>query len=211
MRLLMAIFVSLFFFASSTSALTPIPGLTVVEDTHMSWEAGGGSGDYFAKINQEVIPCCSGNYSYTGAYFNFPVGNDSLFEGAGHLVDEGSVWYLVEPGDVFTEATIMAGKFLSITGGFGSLPDGNNAIPLPGEEFYLGVATAEDNEYDTPNIFGWLKLGLTQSLELVMLDNAVSYASKGIIIGTSTAIPEPSSIALLVGSIAACILRRSAL
>lgn len=201
MRLLIAVVAVLGFLSSAAQAVL------VVEDTNMAWETTNPYGvDYFGRINQE--PGSGPLADYTGALFNFPVGVNFEFEGAGFLVDEGSTWYLVETGDVFTEQAIRAGEFLPIAGGFSDLPGGNNSIQISGEEFYLGVVTGEEFNYDVPTVFGWIKLGLTDTFELEMLDNAVSYASKGIIIGTSIAIPEPSSMVLLLGSFVGMAARR---
>jgi hypothetical protein len=102
---------------------------------------------YRAIVEQEP------NGNDTGVGFNFTGTSLQVTE---TTLDEGSDWYLVQPGDVFSAATIAANQFpgLIVLGG----PRPPVAIPLG--NFYLGVNTGTGFTSGVPNrqVFGWLEL-----------------------------------------------------
>jgi hypothetical protein len=117
-------------------------------------------------------------------------------------IDEGSDWYLADYGDEFSTRTIEAGEFGPLWGTWQ-----HETITVSGE-FYLGVNTGkgyyEDEDgyfHELRDVFGWVKLRNTPE-GIEQLDCAVAYGNGGIIIGTSTVVPEPSQFGLVAGLIA---------
>jgi hypothetical protein len=116
-------------------------------------------------------------------------------------LDEESDWYLVEAGDAFSKQSIAAGKFTPLFTTDHPYP----AVSV-GSDFYLGVNTGVS--FEARESFGWLHLRLNNVAALTMVENVVAYDSPGIIVGTTTVVPEPSTIALLGFSLLGAILRR---
>jgi hypothetical protein len=111
-------------------------------------------------------------------------------------IDEGSDWYLGAAGVIFSASRIANGEFgLFVRSDFSGATI--NPITTTGASFYLCVNTGTGFSATGPNreIFGWAELksdGSTLSLS----SSAVSYTMPGIIIGTTTAVPEPASAGL---------------
>ena len=152
--------------------------------------------------------------NYDGTVYQNVAGTDPtqvLFRFvSGHLgittftVDQGSDWYFVQPGVQFGPAQIAANLFTAVPYTFPAPPytsPPSPGYPIGNGDFYLGVATSDlPNPPFTRNIFGWIQIHDVGGV-LSAGNNAVSYHSQGIIVGTSTEIPapEPSTI-MLVGS-----------
>ena len=129
------------------------------------------------------------------------------------LVDEASGWYFADPNDVFTTGSWKAGSFTPFGGHPNYLPgpyfDVGYYIP-----FYLAVASGGgiwnpsiEESYWTAPVFGWALFQNTPT-GLQLLDSAVAYGSQGIVVGTMTAVPEPSITALfLCGGLASFFVR----
>jgi hypothetical protein len=120
-------------------------------------------------------------------------------------LDEGSDWYVVHPGDVFSSTTIAAGEFQPLIT-FG--PTGHPPVAVGSGDFYLGVNTGLG--FDIPDdrtVFGWVHLRQVLG-SLAMVDNVMSYESRGIVVGTSTVVPEPSTTMLLAASLAIAVFSR---
>jgi hypothetical protein len=113
-----------------------------------------------------------------------------------YLDSDGSDWYFVQPGNAFSDVAVAAGQFPVIIdfNSFGMATVG------PGE-FFLGVRTSfgSASPPGPPNrtAYGWVHLRPENGV-LTMVENVMSYNSRGIIVGTTTVVPEPASIALLV-------------
>ena len=136
-------------------------------------------------------------------------------------LDEGSDWYVTNPGDLFTRDSIDAGQFnfLPIQSQ-SAIPGGSLDVEV-GESFFLGVNTGSSEDFGSGygdsvvsfdairQHFGWGEFLINQNGELQILDSAVAYDLGGIVIGTSTAIPEPSSGLLMLAGTAFPFLRRS--
>jgi hypothetical protein len=109
-------------------------------------------------------------------------------------LDEGSDWFLVQPGDTFSAATINAGQFPVIHDV--NPPHGGEVTVGPGE-FYLGVRTGRGfggpGGKPNRNAYGWVHLRPENGM-LTMVQNVMSYNSRGIIVGTTTVVPEPSTV-----------------
>lgn len=137
------------------------------------------------------------SFSYDGARIKFE--NVTL--------DGGSDWFLVQPGDTFSRATINAGQFPTI---INILPP-----PLGGEvtvgsgEFYLGVSTGMwfGPDMRSRTAYGWVHLRPVDGV-LTMVENVMSYNSPGIIVGTTTLVPEPATGVLVTAAGLVCLCRR---
>jgi len=133
-------------------------------------------------------------------------------------LDEGSDWFVTNPGDLFTRDSIDAGQFNFLPIQYESAIPGGSLDVEVGESFFLGVNTGSSDDFFSGDSvpfdvirqhFGWGEFLINQNGELQILDSAVAYDLGGIVIGTSTAIPEPSSGLLMLAGIAFPFLRRS--
>jgi hypothetical protein len=129
-------------------------------------------------------------------------------------LDEGSNWYFTRAGDRFDAQSIASQQFPLIIGfasnanivansvSFSPFVDFALGLEDGPDDFYLGVATGSAPWMGPREVYGWLKLRLIQpqfsAPRLEYLDSAMSYG-QGIVIGTSVAVPEPSSCALSAG------------
>ena len=132
-------------------------------------------------------------------------------------LDEGSDWFVTNPGDLFTRDSIDAGQFNFLPIQLESAIPGGSLDVEVGESFFLGVNTGSSDDFFNFGVpfdsirqhFGWGEFLINQNGELQILDSAVAYDLGGIVIGTSTAIPEPSSGLLMLAGAAFLFLRRS--
>jgi hypothetical protein len=111
-------------------------------------------------------------------------------------IDEEADWYLVKPGDAFSKAGIAAKKFTPLFTSDNPYP----ALTV-GRDFFLGVNTGISLP-DYRESFGWVhfRIGVHiggEWLSLNMIENAMSYDSPGIIVGTHTVVPEPAALAMV--------------
>jgi PEP-CTERM motif-containing protein len=159
-------------------------------------------GNYTATVYQDVA-----RTNPTSVWLNFDGANLGI---TATNIDEGSDWYFVHPGDQFGTATIAAGQFQAV------LPYNVNTVPpfrgsFVGEgDFILGVSTGLGFTNGTPNRneFGWITIHNDNGV-LEGFDNAISYDSPGIIVGTLTEVPEPTSLVLIaLGGLGLIRLRR---
>ena len=173
MRNSLFIFVTLFFLSNANAQV-------VVEDTNITF-AGSGM-NYTGTILQDLQ---GDDTSVDFAY------EDSTLEAVLTVVDEGSDWYLVGAGDTFSSASIANGDHEAIF-----TLDTDVAVLVGDTTFYLGVNTGlgfgTDPNIFSPgrDVFGWVQLQNNQG-NLEVIGSAVVYGGTGVIVGTSTAIPEP--------------------
>ena len=112
-------------------------------------------------------------------------------------LDEQSDWYLVEPGDAFSDAAIAAVQFpVLFDANWPNTPIGG-PVSLGSGEFYLGVRTgAGFGGGPNRTAYGWVHLR-PDGGGLTMVENVMSYNSRGIIVGTTTVVPEPAALAIV--------------
>jgi hypothetical protein len=112
------------------------------------------------------------------------------------LLDEGSDWFLVQPGDIFSAATINAGQFPPIVNVTPEI-NGSEVTVGPGD-FYLCLRTGRGfaNSRPNRNAYGWVHLRPENGM-LTMVENVMSYNSRGIIVGTTIVVPEPCARVLV--------------
>lgn len=175
----------------------------VISNTNVSLSDGGFAGaDYALTVFQDEAGTdpTSILFNVTGSILTFVTSN----------IDEGSDWYLASFEDEFSNGNIQADLFQvfvrATTSGFES-----NDLNVGFGSFYLGVNTGNmDGGFDPfppRNLYGWVRLQNTGG-SLTMLGNAMSYQGTGVVIGTTQAIPEPSSLTLLLGMFATTFWRR---
>ena len=121
--------------------------------------------------------------------------DDAKLKTSSILLDEASDWFLVQPGDIFSAATINAGQFPAIVNVTPEIK-GSEVTVGPGE-FYLGLRTGRGfaNSRPNRNAYGWVHLRPDNGV-LTMVGNVMSYNSRGIIVGTTTIVPEPTALAM---------------
>jgi hypothetical protein len=148
-----------------------------------------------------------------GCFTSFSMDYDGTSLVAQRLtLDEQSDWFLVEPGDVFSAATIAGGQFpILFDSNWPNTPLGG-PLTVGAGEFYLGVRTGvgfggSPGNPGPPNrnAYGWVHLRPENGV-LTMVENVMSYNSRGIVVGTTTVVPEPASLEIVlfgVGMIAA--------
>jgi hypothetical protein len=160
-----------------------------------------GSGNFSFRVFQDAAAT-----DHTGVWFNyqpFNIAQPASISLANINIDEGSDWYVVHEGDVFSPSTIQAGLFTPIvTSGPTSYP----AVDLGrAGDVWLGIATGRG--FQTPvqrTVFGWVHLQQFATLTPFMIENVMSYDSPGIIVGTTTLVPEPAMISTAICALLWC-------
>jgi hypothetical protein len=158
---------------------------TVVPDTNIKFGLDDFDPGYLFMVDKTNAPPGFPRYTSVVMKYNAPT-----IEVIDWTVDAGSDWYLVKPGDAFSPQNIQAGLFLRMFEVLDGPPHyAHAAVDVGLSDFWLGVATS----YSGPRtVFGWVHLQPTSPTELTMLANAISYNSPGIIVGTTTLVPEPT-------------------
>jgi len=175
---------------------SPVSG-QIVEDTNITVNSNPGS----FSLTVFQTPEIGVNGDETFVFGAVTVADSTamlLFEGA--VLDEGSDWFATNQGDLFTRETIDSGQFNTLIGG----PQAGPLTVAVDQPFFLGVNTGVDPIDFLPKRqhFGWGEFLINQNGELQILDSAVAYDQGGIVVGTSVAIPEPSSgLLMLVGGV----------
>lgn len=152
-------------------------------------QALGGSG---ARVRQGP----SNPADYTGFYFINQGGSSFQFF---TLLDEGVRVFFLEGNDPITAQAIQANSYTELT-----YP---NTYQIPnGADFYVGLYTGYNpwiivngslvytGIYIDP-VFGWAEL-FNNNGTIQLLDSALAFESQGIYAGTTTLIPEPTTLSL---------------
>ena len=103
---------------------------TVISNSNLLLSPGLFGADYTFSVYQNAAAT-----NGTAFYFDY---DGTKVTYVTELIDEGSDWYVVKPGDAFTPANIQAGLFTPIVT-FG--PVGYGPINVGSGDFWLGVST----------------------------------------------------------------------
>jgi hypothetical protein len=107
------------------------------------------------------------------------------------FLDEGVRVFLVSANQHISQQAIQSGSYTELL-------SPNSYVFGSGSPFYLGLYTGEtfpqNGIYSDP-LFGWARLVNNQGV-IEMLDSALVYKAQGILAGTQTIIPEPSTFSL---------------
>lgn len=145
----------------------------------------GPSGQPAYQIQTWTQPNGAGN----GAYVWVTINGSLILSPYSSSVGIGQRWFSVTNGTVFNSAALST-----------ETPFANNLSPPfnPGQiqlsvgtNFYLAFVQLEG----FTNQYGWVQLQYTGS-SLTLLGNAIENSGSGIIVGTTTVVPEPSALML---------------
>lgn len=147
------------------------------------------------------------NHGGDGAILGLAIDGSLVLRPTSYSVGIGHVWYSVTPGTVIDPAFAMTAPAFAnaFTGNL------NGSIQLvPGQTYLLGF-WLDANGNSIPGLgdrFGWASFTYNSS-SLTLVGNAIESTGAGIIAGTTTAVPEPSSaLLLLLGLVAMPAVRR---
>jgi hypothetical protein len=113
------------------------------------------------------------------------------------LTDEQAEFFIVQPGDRLTRQAVLTNQFPHLSIGPPPAPPGGGLAFYEhnGNDFHLGIS-APVRYLEQPGFpiqeFGWMHLQ-PDGNELKMLANVMSYNSPGIVIGTTTLVPESAT------------------
>jgi len=186
--------------ALALPALLSLPANAVVESGHWSVFESYDSYPQDATEHYVTVDQTVGG-DYTGTFLLYDPAANTLSYIA-HNTDEGSQLFLVRAGDVLTNAALagMPG---------GTLP-GSWSLQgtLVGEDFYLGVRTGSmfdpGYSYDSPEgytSFGWAHFREGADGRLFIVDSAMAFRERGIVVGTMQAVPEPAAWASMLAGL----------
>ena len=122
-------------------------------------------------------------------------------------LDEGSDWFVVQPGDVFSQPAIAESMFPLLFEVSSYTPIPGPSLTVGTDDFWLGVATGTVL-FGQRTAYGWMHLqpSFPGSTSLQMVENVMTYDSLGVVIGTTTAlVPEPSTIAMSLCAVVWCL------
>jgi hypothetical protein len=147
--------------------------------------SGGGSGD-FARFEVYQTPDNSRNtcfhiFTWDLIHFNFGICLDISLE-----------LFPVALGDRFTKELVLATPL-------GGLLGVGDVAFVPSSSFYLGIYTIahisafENFEPNLPRGIGWVKISYLDGTFAVE-ESAIDFSGQGLIVGTTTVIPEGSTL-----------------
>lgn len=171
----------------------------VVEAGH--WRFTQDPAGPFGNFSVQVDQTAGGDY--TGTFFNYNA-NAGTLTYIGANVDEGSEVWLTQAG------AVVDNNFKP------SLTSGITTVAV-GTDFYLGAATssATDPGFSWATLsnrtsFGWAHFRADSSGKLTLVDSAMAFREPGIVVGTLSAVPEPSTWALMALGLAGLAVGRHA-
>jgi hypothetical protein len=135
--------------------------------------------------------------------FNYDANHQLRFVAT--TADAETLMVVAHAGDVITESTLLSSSVWGNT--WFSSAYGNH--PVTGTDFYVagmfdevvvgaGQPTPPGGSSLSFRRFGWTHLVADASGTLTVADSAMAYGELGIIVGTTQAVPEPSSLALML-------------
>ncbi len=135
---------------------------------------------------------------YTGFMFDSIGG--SWYQYGGSYLDEGLDLYSVVSGNTFTPAAITNGDFSGFS--FGSYYN------FPSIS-YIGLVTPSRDAGLTGYLpaYGWARVSSSGGV-LTILDHAIDYSGNGLIVGTTTVVPEPCVTGLIAIGLGCFFIRR---
>lgn len=168
----------------------------VVVNTNVSLGSGnfGGFPVYEFALTIEQYPPPGG--SGTSIFFDRSAQN--LIYRSMNL-DGGSYWYFADLNDRFTANNIAQGNFTLF-----NQPD--QSFQVPYGNFYFGVRTFSDFGENIQG-FGWALMNNSVT-GLTLLGSAITYDQPGIIVGTTTTVPEPGVMCLLLPALTTLVFAR---
>lgn len=190
----------------ASTALYAMSSHAVVEAGHWSVTnitPTGNSGNVAITLDQTISGDVTGtilNYSPASGTLSFVTLN----------VDEGSELFLAQAGSSFTNATAASPAFVSLFS--------TSTTPIKvGTDFYLAGRTRSMtdpgfswSQTDFYSSFGWAHVKVDAQGKLQILDSAMAFREGGIVIGTTQAIPEPGTYALMgIGLVGMACLRKT--
>lgn len=129
------------------------------------------------------------NGSGDGGFVETTLNSNLVLSPYSVTVGIGETWYSVTNGTVFAPSTRST---LTIFASNLETPPYPEQLQLSvGQDFYLAVWLQEPQDR-----YGWAHLKLTSSSTLTLLGSAIEDTGSGIIVGTTTVVPEPSSFCL---------------
>lgn len=184
-----------FAFLLATSA---VASAATISGTNVVLSTNAGFSDYTLTVYQNA-----GATDPTSIFFDRQ-GQNLIFRT--YNVDESSDWYFADYNNSFTAASISQSAFMA----FNQVDQSYN---VGFGDFYLGVNTGNGFQGGSPGreVFGWALLRNSAN-GLQLLENAVTYDSPGIRVGTTTTVPEPTTLFLLsLASVGSLSVRRRSL
>ena len=160
---------------------------------------GGGPGDYVVDLPGSGNP----------VFFLAELPGDQFSSPAFGIAERFDVFQVV-PGEIvsptFVNATTPLFTNTAARSGVLNLAVGDSTFLgyYVDADFYLGT---NNNIPEPGDTFGWFELSNTVT-GLEILGGAAALGFEGIIVGTTTAVPEPGSATLVLGMVAATMLRR---
>ena len=132
---------------------------------------------------------------------------------AGFVSADGGIdLFLVQPNQVFSPAAVDAG---SVTVIHNLVPPKSSPPVFVGtSDIYLGVRTGvgfippftPDHVVPNRDVYGWVHLRPVNGV-LTMVENVISYNSRGIVVPTTSVVPEPTSAAMVACGLVIGLLR----
>jgi hypothetical protein len=114
------------------------------------------------------------------AYVTFNYVNGMLDFRTNQFAGRQGDYFLVSAGDIFSEATIGKYPAVFLEGRIPGPP-----IQVGTSDFFLGVHIGGSTDY------GWVQFRPSDG-EVTMVANTMSYGSRGIVVGTTQVVPEPT-------------------
>lgn len=149
----------------------------------------------FANDSGTVSAWTQPNLSGDGAIVSLTINSNLQLQPTLYSVGIGHVWYSVQANTVIDPAFAMSAP--PFVNAFTGYLGGRIQLAL-GQTFLLAF-WLDENINSTPgpgDRFGWARFSYTAS-GLSLVNSAIESTGTGIIAGTTTAVPEPSSLLLL--------------
>lgn len=98
-------------------------------------------------------------------------------------------WFVAQQGQEFTAQNIAGGQFDKI-------PFGGSLVPFPSTPRYVAFHVTPIPQLYETEMFGWLEVKYVHP-KMELVSQATVINGKGIVIGTTAIVPEPSSLTLM--------------